>query len=66
MLTLALPQKINQRYTEATAESATLQELVVNELKSKKHVATEGLLWLTRCVSCPLKTTSPPADKRPP
>ncbi|KAJ0118580.1 het-c2 protein [Diaporthe amygdali] len=40
--------KINQRYTEATAESATLQELVVNELKSKKHVATEGLLWLTR------------------
>jgi hypothetical protein len=45
-------QKIQQRYTEATAESATLQELVVNELKSKKHVATEGLLWLTRCVSC--------------
>ncbi|KAL1855309.1 hypothetical protein Daus18300_011126 [Diaporthe australafricana] len=40
--------KINQRYTEATAESGTLQELVVNELKSKKHVATEGLLWLTR------------------
>ncbi|KAI7776772.1 het-c2 protein [Diaporthe eres] len=40
--------KINQRYTEAPAESATLQELVVNELKSKKHVATEGLLWLTR------------------
>lgn len=40
--------KIQQRYTEATAESATLQELVVNELKSKKHVATEGLLWLTR------------------
>ncbi|KUI63575.1 Pleckstrin domain-containing family A member 8 [Cytospora mali] len=40
--------KINQRYTEATAESATLQELVVNELKTKKHIATEGLLWLTR------------------
>ncbi|KAI3396658.1 hypothetical protein diail_11835 [Diaporthe ilicicola] len=43
-----MPLKINQRYTEATAESGTLQELVVNELKSKKHVATEGLLWLTR------------------
>lgn len=40
--------KINTRYTEASAESATLQELVVNELKTKKHVATEGLLWLTR------------------
>ncbi|ROV93198.1 hypothetical protein VMCG_08715 [Cytospora schulzeri] len=40
--------KINTRYTEAPAESATLQELVVNELKTKKHVATEGLLWLTR------------------
>ncbi|KAK7735579.1 hypothetical protein SLS53_007493 [Cytospora paraplurivora] len=40
--------KINQRYVEAPAESATLQELVINELKAKKHVATEGLLWLTR------------------
>ncbi|KAK7996516.1 hypothetical protein PG989_004556 [Apiospora arundinis] len=32
----------------APAESATLQELVQNELKSKKHVATEGLVWLVR------------------
>ena len=29
-------------------ESESLQELVQNELKTKKHVATEGLVWLTR------------------
>ncbi|RYP04897.1 hypothetical protein DL764_004167 [Monosporascus ibericus] len=32
----------------APAESETLQALVKNELKDKKHVATEGLLWLVR------------------
>lgn len=50
VLTASSLQKINQRYIEASAESTTLQELVVNELKTKKHVATEGLLWLTRYV----------------
>lgn len=32
----------------APAESVTLQDLVRNELKTKKHIATEGLLWLVR------------------
>lgn len=32
----------------APGESETLQSLVVNELKTKKHTAAEGLLWLTR------------------
>lgn len=43
-------QKIETRFKEAPAESATLQDLVKNELATKKHVATEGLLWLTRYV----------------
>lgn len=29
-------------------DSESLQELVRNELKTKKHTATEGLVWLTR------------------
>ena len=33
---------------ESPLESETLQELVQNELKTKKHTASEGLLWLTR------------------
>ncbi|KAJ4422918.1 hypothetical protein N0V82_002445 [Gnomoniopsis sp. IMI 355080] len=40
--------KLETRFKEAPAESATLQDLVKNELAAKKHVATEGLLWLTR------------------
>jgi hypothetical protein len=28
-----------------------LQDLALNELKEKKHTATEGLVWLTRYVS---------------
>lgn len=32
----------------APAESQTLQELVLNELKTGKHTATEGLVWLVR------------------
>lgn len=32
----------------APAESETLQDLVLNELKTGKHTATEGLLWLGR------------------
>lgn len=43
-------KKIRDRETAAPAESATLQELVKNELKTKKHTASEGLLWLVRCV----------------
>jgi hypothetical protein len=41
-------KKLRERYLAAPAESATLQELVQNELKTKKHVATEGLVWLVR------------------
>jgi hypothetical protein len=26
----------------------TIQDLVLNELKTKKHTATEGLVWLVR------------------
>ncbi|KAH8594403.1 glycolipid transfer protein domain-containing protein [Bisporella sp. PMI_857] len=41
-------KKIRDRQLAAPAESETLQELVLNELKTKKHVATEGLVWLVR------------------
>ena len=41
-------QKIRDRQLAAPAESATLQDLVLNELKTKKHTATEGLVWLVR------------------
>ncbi|OJI85478.1 hypothetical protein ASPTUDRAFT_55107 [Aspergillus tubingensis CBS 134.48] len=41
-------KKVRDRQLAAPAESETLQALVVNELKTKKHVATEGLLWLVR------------------
>lgn len=41
-------KKIRDRQLAAPAESATLQDLVINELKSKKHTATEGLVWLVR------------------
>lgn len=43
-----IAQKIRDRQLAAPALSETLQDLVLNELKEKKHVATEGLLWLTR------------------
>jgi hypothetical protein len=43
-------QKLRERQLAAPAESETLQELVVNELKTKSHKATEGLLWLTRAL----------------
>lgn len=41
-------KKIRDRQLEAPVDSETLQDLVRNELKTKKHTATEGLLWLTR------------------
>jgi hypothetical protein len=41
-------KKLRDRQLAAPGESATIQELCINELKTKKHTATEGLLWLTR------------------
>ncbi|GAB7359128.1 hypothetical protein MBLNU230_g5196t1 [Neophaeotheca triangularis] len=41
-------KKIRDRQLEAPMESEDLQALVRNELKAKKHVAAEGLLWLVR------------------
>jgi len=50
-LTVRTGQKIRDRQLAAPLESQTLQELVANELKAKKHTATEGLVWLVRYVS---------------
>ncbi|KAM0712380.1 hypothetical protein Q7P37_011475 [Cladosporium fusiforme] len=41
-------KKIRDRQLAAPLESETLQDLVRNELKTKSHTATEGLLWLVR------------------
>ncbi|KAL2047526.1 hypothetical protein ABVK25_011455 [Lepraria finkii] len=41
-------KKVRDRQLATPAESETLQSLVINELKTKKHGATEGLLWLVR------------------
>ncbi|KAI9819331.1 MAG: hypothetical protein M1832_004036 [Thelocarpon impressellum] len=41
-------KKVRERLLAAPADSENLQALVLNELKTKKHVATEGLLWLVR------------------
>lgn len=41
-------QKIRDRQLAAPMDSENLQALVVNELKTKKHTAAEGLLWLVR------------------
>ncbi|KAJ5119148.1 hypothetical protein N7448_010855 [Penicillium atrosanguineum] len=41
-------KKVKDRMLAAPAESQTLQELVLNELKTGKHTATEGLVWLVR------------------
>ncbi|KAI9901614.1 hypothetical protein N3K66_003431 [Trichothecium roseum] len=41
-------KKVRDRQLAAPSESENLQELVKNELATKKHVATEGLLWLVR------------------
>ena len=47
-------QKVRERKDAAPEESKTLQELVINELKTKKHVASEGLVWLVRYVASAL------------
>ncbi|KAH8809135.1 glycolipid transfer protein domain-containing protein [Xylogone sp. PMI_703] len=41
-------KKVRDRQLAAPAESESIQALVVNELKTKKHTASEGLLWLVR------------------
>ncbi|KAK5112225.1 hypothetical protein LTR62_004386 [Meristemomyces frigidus] len=40
--------KIRTRQLETPLESENLQDLSLNELKAKKHTATEGLVWLVR------------------
>ncbi|PHH68143.1 hypothetical protein CDD82_804 [Ophiocordyceps australis] len=41
-------KKIRDRQLAFPAESENIQDLCRNEIKSKKHTATEGLLWLVR------------------
>jgi hypothetical protein len=41
-------KKIRDRFLASPGNSTTLQSLCKNELASKSHTATEGLLWLTR------------------
>ncbi|KAL8996209.1 MAG: hypothetical protein Q9169_004231 [Polycauliona sp. 2 TL-2023] len=41
-------KKVRDRQLASPSESSTLQSLVLNELKSKKHTSAEGLLWLVR------------------
>ncbi|KAL6861093.1 glycolipid transfer domain-containing protein [Trichoderma novae-zelandiae] len=41
-------KKLRDRQLAAPAESDNIQDLCRNELKTKKHTATEGLLWLVR------------------
>lgn len=52
-------KKIRDRQLAAPLESQTLQELVINELKTKKHTATEGLVWLVRSVPSSLSIYIP-------
>ncbi|KAF4587528.1 HET-C2-like protein [Ophiocordyceps camponoti-floridani] len=41
-------KKVRDRQLAAPAESENVQDLCRNEIKEKKHTATEGLLWLIR------------------
>ncbi|KAL8985257.1 MAG: hypothetical protein Q9205_000993 [Flavoplaca limonia] len=41
-------KKVRDRQLASPNESSTIQSLVLNELKSKKHTSAEGLLWLVR------------------
>ena len=52
-------QKIRDRQLAAPGDSQDLRSLVVNELKTKKHTAAEGLLWLVRCSPPLLSFLSP-------
>lgn len=53
-------QKLRDRQLAAPLDSTTLQDLVRNELKTKKHTATEGLVWLVRSVPISTPTTPIP------
>lgn len=44
----AIFQKIRDRQLASPVEGDNIQDLCRNELKTKKHTATEGLLWLVR------------------
>ncbi|KFH44562.1 Pleckstriny domain-containing family A member-like protein [Hapsidospora chrysogenum ATCC 11550] len=41
-------KKLRERQLAAPDASKTIQDLVKNELATKKHTATEGLVWLVR------------------
>ncbi|KAK5658339.1 hypothetical protein OQA88_2315 [Cercophora sp. LCS_1] len=41
-------EKIRKRYLASPVDSDNIQDLVRNELKTKAHTATEGLVWLVR------------------
>ncbi|CAO1600213.1 MAG: hypothetical protein LQ349_001376 [Xanthoria aureola] len=41
-------KKVRDRQLASPGDSSTLQSLVLNELKTKKHTSAEGLLWLVR------------------
>lgn len=57
---IPLCQKLRERQLAAPAESENIQDLCRNELKTKKHTATEGLLWLVRFVPPPFRYTFAP------
>lgn len=48
-------EKIRARQLAFPAQSDTLESLVKSESVEKKRTATEGLLWLLRSVSIPLR-----------
>jgi hypothetical protein len=49
-------KKIRDRQLAAPTLSDTMQNLVLNELKEKKHTATEGMVWLVRYIHLLLPT----------
>ncbi|KAL9070691.1 MAG: hypothetical protein Q9161_004745 [Pseudevernia consocians] len=49
-LTTLFDVLVRDRQLATPAQSETLQSLVINELKTKKHTAAEGLLWLVRAL----------------
>lgn len=50
---IATTQKIRDRQLASPVEGDNIQDLCRNELKTKKHTATEGLLWLVRYAGSP-------------
>ncbi|KAI0339955.1 het-c2 protein [Trametopsis cervina] len=44
-------EKVRTRYNATPTQSATLEQLVINEKGEKKRTATQGLLWLLRGLS---------------